>query len=112
MLKIRIEKIKGLSFEGYINVEDLSPEQAAELHLTDDVSTVEVVGDFDIYGDTDDVQIDNISAAAFNDIFDLELTEDNCDFDDLVDQLHDKADLYSEMMERAMAAAESRCEDR
>lgn len=93
MIKVRVDKVRGCSYKGYIEVADLNEEQLAVLGLTNTTDlSVDVEGDFSVGGSSDDVQILEISCYAFNGLNDLELNEDNADIDDLVEQIRNEAD--------------------
>lgn len=98
MIKVRVEKVKGCSFRGYIETSELTAEQLSWLGVKEDGNdfnyplSIDVEGDFSVSGSSDDIQIIEISCFAINGLDDLELNDDNADMDDLVEQIRDNAD--------------------
>lgn len=94
MIKVRIERVKGSSFKGYVEVADLTETQLETLGLTRDTDelSVDVEGDFSVGGSSDDIQIIELSCYAVNGLNDLELNDENADMDDLAEQIRDNAD--------------------
>lgn len=91
MLKIHLERVKGTTFKGYVEVADLTPAQLEELHIPADTDllSVDVMGDYDFEVYRGEVTIIGVSAFAYEGIHELELTQDNADLDGLMDDIQD-----------------------